>query len=305
MKLGNDVQRTDRRHPDREARARLLAGLPLVERRVHVGGVSTAILEGGLGSPLVLLHGGIECGGVVWGPVISRLAGSHRLVIPDLPGLGESAPVARLDAATFDSWLAELVDLTCPAKPTIVAHSLSGGLAAGFAVGHGERVDRLVIYGSPAVGPYRPPLGLQVAAIRFGLRPSQRNGERFDRWFLLDLDRTRDLDQGWFDAFTAYSRSRGTVRHVKKTMSQLIKTHAKQLPDADLERVAVPTSLVWGRRDRAVPLRVGEYASNRFGWPLTVIGDAAHVPHIEAPEAFLRALSDLIPALPSKESETP
>ena len=78
-----------------DQRARLLAGLPVTERRVQLAGVSTAVLEGGSGPPVVLLHGGIESGGVYWAPVISRLAQSNRIVVPDLPGLGESEPVAR------------------------------------------------------------------------------------------------------------------------------------------------------------------------------------------------------------------
>ena len=69
-------------------RERLLTGMPVAERRVQVAGVSTAILEGGAGPPVVLLHGGIECGGVYWAPVLSRLAERHRLVVPDVPGLG-------------------------------------------------------------------------------------------------------------------------------------------------------------------------------------------------------------------------
>ncbi|MGH7265356.1 MAG: hypothetical protein ACREMB_10950 [Candidatus Rokuibacteriota bacterium] len=40
-----------------EARERLLAGLPVTERRLNLAGVSTAVLEGGEGPPVVLLHG--------------------------------------------------------------------------------------------------------------------------------------------------------------------------------------------------------------------------------------------------------
>ena len=71
------------------------------------------VLEGGDGPPLVLLHGGIECGGAYWAPVIAPLAERHRVIVPDLPGLGESEPVARLDAATFADWFAALLRETC------------------------------------------------------------------------------------------------------------------------------------------------------------------------------------------------
>ena len=40
-----------------------------------------------------------------------------------------------------------------------------------------------------------------------------------------------------------------------------------------------------------VPLRIAELASSKFGWPIHVVEDAGHVPHIEQPEGFLRALA--------------
>ena len=62
------------------------------------------------------------------------------------------------------------------------------------------------------------------------------------------------------------------------------------IPPADLERIAVPTTLIWGRDDRQVRLRVAEAASARYGWPLRVIEGAADDPAMERPGAFLAAL---------------
>jgi pimeloyl-ACP methyl ester carboxylesterase len=271
------------------ARQRLLAGLPAVERRVPVAGVDTALLEAGDGPPLVLLQGGIECGGVYWAPTLARLAASHRLIAPDVPGLGESEAVDRLDTAAFDEWFAELIRETCDARPALIAHSLLGSFAARFAASHGDLLRSLTLYAAPGIGPYRMPLGLRVVAIRFGLRPSVQNMERFERWALFDLDEQRRRDAAWLDAFTAYTRSRAVVPHVKRAMRQLIGAGTKRIPDAELRGIAVPTSLVWGRHDRFVPLALGEAAARRLGWPLRVIDDAGHVPHIERPDAFVSA----------------
>lgn len=46
-----------------EARDRVLAHVPVTGLRIDAAGVSTALLEGGSGSPLLLVHGGIESGG--------------------------------------------------------------------------------------------------------------------------------------------------------------------------------------------------------------------------------------------------
>lgn len=65
------------------------------------------------------------------------------------------------------------------------------------------------------------------------------------------------------------------------------------IPAEDLERIAVPTALVWGRNDRAVRLGVAEDASASYGWPLHVIDDAADDPKLERPEACLAALHEV------------
>jgi 2-hydroxymuconate-semialdehyde hydrolase len=273
----------------RSPRERMLDGVPVTERRVDLAGVATAVLEAGAGPPLVLLHGGIECGGPVWAPVLVRLAERHRVVVPDLPGLGESAPVARLDAATFAAWFTALLHATCDERPVLVAHSLGGSLAARYATEQGDRLERLVIYGAPGVGRYRMPLGLRVVAIRFALRPTERNEERFERWAFWDLDRVRAQNAEWFAALGADTMARARVPHVKRTMSRLIQTGTQ--PVSGLERVSVPAALLWGRHDRFVPLSLGEAASRRLGWPLHVIEDAGHVPHVEQSNAFMEALA--------------
>jgi len=278
------------------ARDRLLDGLPLMDRRARIGGAATTILEGGDGPPLILLHGGIECGGAVWAPVVTPLAASHRLIIPDLPGLGESEPLASLDPPAFARWLVELMSLTTPERPILVAHSLVGSLAARFAAEHGDQLERLVIYGTPGIGPYRMPLDLRVAAVRFAIRQSERNAERFERLAFFDLDGARSRAAEWFRAFSDYTRARAGLPHVKRTMRHLILSCTKQIGDAELRRIPIVTELVWGRQDRFVPLSLGEATSARYGWPLRVIDRAGHVPHIERPEAFLAALS---PALDS------
>ncbi len=271
-------------------RKRLLAGLDVEERRFDVAGVGTVVLQSGQGASLVLLHGGIECGGAVWAPVLSALAEDHRVIVPDLPGLGESEPAERLDAAAFEEWLQALLAVMCDEPPVLVAHSLIGGLAVRFAARKGRLLRRLVIYASPGVGAYRLPLGLRIAAMRFGLRPTEANAERFERFAFFDLDLARRRDPGWFTAFSEYSRLRAAVPHVKRAMAQLLKAGTKQVPDSELRRLEAPATLLWGRHDRFVPLALGEAAAARLGWPLHVIDRAGHVPHIEQCEAWLDAL---------------
>src|SRR5947207_11244407 len=75
--------------PGRDLRERLLAGLPVRERRLDLAGVSTAVLEGGDGPPIVLLHGPGEFA-AKWMRVFPALVRTNRVIAPDLPGHGTS-----------------------------------------------------------------------------------------------------------------------------------------------------------------------------------------------------------------------
>jgi 2-hydroxymuconate-semialdehyde hydrolase len=271
--------------------ARLLRALPVEGRWIDLNDTATFLLEGGRGPTTVLLHGGIPTGGVYWARMIQRLADTCHLVVPDVPGQGISDPVARLDPTTFAEWLAELVRVTCPEKPTLIAHSLVGGLAARFAARHSDLVAGLVLTGVPALGRWRPRPAFVMAALLSSLHPSSRNTQRFARWAFHDLDRTQRSDPEWFDAFFAYMQTRGTDPHVKRTTKQLVRGGTVEIPIGELRRISVPTALVWGRDDRMAPLDLAEAASARTGWPLHVIDDAGHVPFVEQPDAFMEALS--------------
>ena len=281
------------RAPD-SLRARLLQGWAGEPEMVRLNGTMTSLLSAGMGPPLILLHGGIECGGAYWAPVAARLAERFQLLIPDVPGLGESEPVAELNDQAFARWLDELLRATGALRPMLVAHSLLGSLAARYAVQHGERLGRLMLYGAPGIGPYHMPIKLLIAALRFELRPTARNNERFERFALLDRDRTRLRNPEWFDAFSSYGLSCALRPHTKRTMKQLIRLGTKRISDEALQQLPVPTALLWGVRDRMVTAALATRAHERFGWPLSMVPDAAHVPHMEQPELFLKALRELL-----------
>ncbi|HLM32164.1 MAG TPA: alpha/beta hydrolase, partial [Solirubrobacterales bacterium] len=196
----------------------------------------------------------------------------------------------------FAAWFEGLIDQTCEERPCLVAHSLLGSLAASFAGARPDALRRLCVYAAPGIGPYRMPFRLRVVAIRFALRASQRNAERFERFALLDRGRTRSEAVEWFDSFSSYSLTRGRVRHVKRTMNQLIRIGTSRIDDADLRRINAPVSLIWGAQDRMVPVELAYGARSRLGWPLRVVKGAAHAPHIERPGAFVARLEEAIGA---------
>jgi pimeloyl-ACP methyl ester carboxylesterase len=66
------------------------------------------------------------------------------------------------------------------------------------------------------------------------------------------------------------------------------------IPEDVLARIVVPTTLIWGRQDRATPLTVAQAASARFGWRLHIIDDAADDPTLDRPDVFLQTLRQVL-----------
>ena len=273
-----------------DARRRVLAGAPVTERRVELAGVSTALLESGEGPPVVLLHGQGGWSGM-WLPVVGDLRTTHRVVAADLPGLGGSElPDGPPDAARVLAWLDALVRHTCPAPPALVGASLGASIAARFAIAHPDRVSRLVLVDAGSLGRFRPAPGVLFALMRFLARPSERTQEGFLRQVAVDPGRARAMMGERWEASQAYNLDRARTPSVRAANRRMLKElGTKAIPSGELARIAVPTTLIWGRQDRVMRLRIAEAASARYGWPLHVIEDAGHFV-VEQPEAFGRAL---------------
>jgi len=91
-----------------------------------------------------------------------------------------------------------------------------------------------------------------------------------------------------------YALERARVASQKSAIRSLMSAFSSPIPPEALSRITVPTTLIWGRQDRQVRLRVAERASAQHGWPLHVIDAAADDPASERPEAFLEALRSAI-----------
>jgi pimeloyl-ACP methyl ester carboxylesterase len=272
-------------------RGRLLAGVPVSERRLALAGHQTAVLEGGDGPPVVLLHGAGEFA-ACWMRVVPELVAGCRVVAPDLPGHGASELADKpLDAATVVAWLGELIERTCPSPPVLVGHLLGGAIAARFAIEHPDRLSRLVLVDTYGLGRFWPTPRYALAMLAFTARPTEGSQERLFRQCTFDLDGLREQvgERGRLLESYALDRAREPAMNaaLKHLMPQL---GMRAIPPAELARIAVPTALIWGRRDRQVRLGLAEAASARYGWPLHVIERAADDPAFEQPEAFLRAL---------------
>ena len=147
--------------------------MPVTERRLQLAGISTPVLEGGDGRPVVLLHGPGEFA-ANWMRVVPELVKTHRVVIPDLPGHGASEVTdGRSTPIAFSSWLGELIERTCSSKPSLVGRLLGAAIAARFASDHSDMLDRLVLVDGYGLGRLWPTPRFTLSMIAFVARPTE------------------------------------------------------------------------------------------------------------------------------------
>jgi pimeloyl-ACP methyl ester carboxylesterase len=281
----------DRTRAGADVRARLLATMPVTERRLELAGIPTAVLEGGSGPPLMLLHGPGEYA-AKWCAIVPQLVHAHRVVVPDLPGHGISiVPEGAIDADRVLEWLDALIDATCSSPPVLVGQILGGAIAARFASRSSDRLNRLVLSDTLGLAPFEPAPAFGRALAAYMGSPNVDTHDSLWRHCALDLGRLREqMGRNW-DLIRAYNLDRAGTISLRATQQSLMAQFGlPAIAPAALGRIAAPVALIWGRHNRAVPLAVAEAASERFGWPLQVIEDAADDPPIEQPAAFLIAL---------------
>ncbi|HSO55821.1 MAG TPA: alpha/beta fold hydrolase [Actinomycetes bacterium] len=298
MSRQRDVPEHDRRTASHDPRQRLLAAIPVTERRLRVAGVSTAVLEGGDGPPVVLLHSSGEFA-ALWMRVIPNLVTTHRVVAPDLPGHGASEVTdGRLDVDQMVRWLDALIERTCPSPPTLVGHGLGGAAAARFAIAHPDRLSGLVLVDAFGLDQFDPAPSFGLALHRFMEQPTERTRDGLFRQCFVDPDGLRQqLGERW-EPLAAYALDRARTSGQQAALGSLMpELGLPAIPPADLARIVVPTTMIWGRQDLQVRLPVAEAASARHGWPLHVIEHAGDAPGLEQPEAFLRTLHAVLGTL--------
>jgi 2-hydroxy-6-oxonona-2,4-dienedioate hydrolase len=226
------------------------------------------------GTPIVLIHGANDQAGT-WCSVAPALARTHRVIVPDLPGHGESAPkegpipisliVSRLEAVIDDAVGAETV--------TLVGNSLGGWIALLYALKHPLRVERLVLEDSGGLS--RPLAVPMVAYTREEAIPILRavHGPQYEppEWVIAAL----------------LQRAQGSP------MLRLT-----ELAEHDIEprlgKIAVPATLIWGEHDGVLPMSYAEALRDAIpNAELRVIEGAGHIPHMQQPERFLQCLTSI------------
>ncbi|HEY0672067.1 MAG TPA: alpha/beta hydrolase [Longimicrobiales bacterium] len=277
------------------ARQQLLAGMPVTERRIELAGISTAVLEGGSGPTVVLLHGPGEYA-AKWFRILPDLTRTNRVVAPDLPGHGTTyVDGADVSPDRVLDWLAALLEPL--SEPVLVGHVTGGAMAARLASERTNNIKQLVLVDMLGLVPFQPAPEFGQALMSFVMDPNEETHDGLWERCAYDLPKLRaSMGERW-SAFKTYNLDRARVpahRTAQEVMMQQFGFPA--IADETLAAINVPTTLIWGRQDIATPLAVAQAASKRYGWSLHIVEDAADDPPGEQPAAFVETLRAIMTA---------
>jgi pimeloyl-ACP methyl ester carboxylesterase len=276
-----------------------LAQIPVERREVEVVGSSTAYWVYGAEdaeATIVAVHGfrgehhGLE-------PVIAQLPGV-RVVSPDLPGFGETAPLpGRHDLDAYAQWLTDFVAAVAPGA-VVLGHSF-GSIVASAAVARGLATPKLILVnpiGAPALeGPRGILTRLAVLYYDAGAKLPARVGEALLRNPLivrimsLAMVKTKDAAIRRFvhdqhDTYFSRFADRDTLRDAFVTsVSHDVRESAPSIMQ--------PTLLVVAEKDDITPLSAQYTLRDRFpDVELEVIPGVGHLIHYETPREAASAI---------------
>ena len=294
-----------------------LNGRPVYLRRAPSG------RGGDRGPALVLLHG-LPTSSYLWRRCLPLLAGAlpgWRILAPDLPGYGRSAPRPGAGPRQLGRFLDALLRALSVDEFVLAGHDLGGLVALTDAVvragGAGRhrpdrpRLERLVLLDT-TIFPTPPlVLGLLPAIVppfaelylawlgRPGIGPDRRRRKHVEglRRLLAPGTVLTPADEAEYSApyasLAGWREARRSVRALAGQAPFVLRCASR------LHRLTLPTCLIWGERDPFFPLATAERLRRAIPGarePVHVVEGAGHFPQEDQPEAVTRALVDFLRA---------
>jgi 2-hydroxymuconate-semialdehyde hydrolase len=229
------------------------AAEPEIANRVSAGGIETNYHDRGKGPAVLLIHGsgpGVSAW-ANWRLTIPALAGSYRVIAPDMAGFGFSDRRKGVEYRK-EVWVRQaigLIDALEIEKAHVVGNSFGGAIALAMAIRHPERVGRLVMMGSAGISfPITP--GLDAV---WGYEPSFEAMRK-----LLDIFA---YDRGLVNDELAELRYRASIRPgFQESFAAMFPAprqrwvEALASSEADIRAVPHETLIIHGRDDKVIPL---------------------------------------------------
>lgn len=265
-----------------------------VERHsVQAGDTRWVYYEGGTGPTIVLLHG-FASSKEVWLPVARRLTPQFHVVIPDLPGWGESSrtPGANYDMDAQAARLDTFVQALGLPRFLLVGHSMGGGIAGVYAAEHPGRLTALALVDAGGLKARENGFSRDMLAGRNPFLVSDRDG--LARLAALAFDKPTQLPGRFVDVLV--ERKQRDQAFIERTFDALRPPSQILAVQHRLNQLTMPVLGLWCRDDKIIDasaldsLRDGLPAASAFS--SSTLRGCNHMPMLEKPEETAHVLID-------------
>lgn len=266
------------------------------QRWVEIDGRQVNVVEMGSGDhdPIVFIHG-LAGSWQNWLENLPRFADSRRIIAMDLPGFGFSEmPEEKISIPGYGRFVAKLLGELGIARADIVGNSMGGFIGLELALQFPELVDRLVLVSAAGLTAEKQRNEPALAAMR-------------------RAENVLAFYSGWFAARSEVLSRRPRMRRL---MMGVVTAHPERLPapliaeqvrgsgkpgfidalDAltdypireRLGEIESPVLVVWGTKDRLVPVKDAYRFKELIGDNARVVvyDDTGHLPQLERPADF-------------------
>ena len=249
------------------------------------------VVSDGNGDAIVLLHG-FPLTREIWNAQTSALAQTHRVVRPNLRGMGRSsAPGGPYLMETLAGDLAAVLDAMSIDRATIAGHSLGGFVALAFARMYTERVTRLALVCSRLAAD-----SPEIAGFRNDL------ADRLERENSIEPALESYLPRLFSDATLrgdpdVIERVRAIVQtNSPRGAAAMLRGMAQRADSYDIaEELRMPVLIVAGAGDKIGSLDEAQETCRAFpAAQLQVMQSSGHLPMLEEPAALTAALAAFV-----------
>ena len=264
-------------------------GLRVEQKIVPAGNINTFYLSAGAGEVIVLLHGA-GGGAVLWGRIIDLLSKHFHVIAPDIVGYGESdKPDAPYDKKFYSTWFRNFCDSLNMDKINLLGNSQGGAIAVQFALDNPDSVKKIILAGSAGLGGWgiSPVAMFNMAAAN--IFPTKLTVQKIVQYLVYKADNFPGEDAVAY--LVEVIRSSGGKFPFINGKGRAVAPFSSD----KLQQIKNPALIIWGDRDRILPVRHGKKGHKKIpGAQFRIIQEAGHAPFIDQPEEFKDIVLDFI-----------
>ncbi len=230
--------------------------------------------------PVVLMLHGWGSSGPLFKPLSSELTKYFRVVIPDLPGLGNSErPKEPWDLARYAEFVGEFLKKAKVKPSVIVAHSNGAAIAIKGLASKEFETDKLVIIGGAGIRPKQTSRKLVLNIVA-------KTGKAAT--LVLPKGKRKKIRDAYYKKIGSDYR---LLEGMEETFNKVVGEDVLQLS----KQISVPTLLIYGENDESTPVTYGHLYHEAFpNSTLEIVGGAGHYVFADKPDKVSALVKDFL-----------